>query len=101
MLERCADDARVACMQVRTYNTDSSAHRHTVCRSDLAPDYADLGATDGLVCAVHIGDPLAQVPVRVLGVADALKSEQAHVGVGVALAALVADVSGLDVDCCN
>lgn len=70
----------------------------TVCGSNLAPDYAEVAAAHRLVCTVHESDPLTKIPVRLLGIADALESEQTDVGVGVALAALVADVPALHVD---
>jgi hypothetical protein len=48
---------------------------------------------------VHEGDALAQVELGGLGAVDAFEGEEADVGVGVALAALVAEVAGFDVDC--
>ena len=60
---------------------------------NLAPDNADLGAPDLLLAAVDIGDALAVVESGGLGVVDTLNLDQAGVGVGVALASLVAEVT--------
>ena len=65
--------------------------------ADLAPDHTDwvrLAAAD----AVDVGDTLSEVPLRILCALDALELEQADVGVGVALATLVANVAALNVD---
>ena len=69
-----------------------------MCPADLAPDHARtiLFATCD---AVDVRDALAEVPLRVLRVVDTFKREEAHVGVRVAFAALVADMSGFDLYC--
>ena len=69
-----------------------------MCPADLAPDHARtiLFATCD---AVDVRDALAEVPLRVLRVVDTFKREEAHVGVRVAFAALVADMAGFDVYC--
>lgn len=69
-----------------------------MCPADLAPDHARtiLFATCN---AVDVRDALAEVPLRVLRVVDTFKREEAHVGVRVAFAALVADMAGFDVYC--
>lgn len=59
----------------------------------LAPDDADLGAADLLRGAVDESDALAVVEGGVGGVLDTLDLDQAGVGVGVALATLVAKVA--------
>jgi len=79
--ELSADDTRVA-----------------VNASDLAPHDSDLGATDLLRGAVDEGDLLSEVEAAGLGVVDTLNLDQAGVGVGVALASLVAEVTSLDVE---
>ena len=48
---------------------------------------------------IHKRDALSEVELRGFGGVDALEGEEADVGVGVALAALVAEVAGFDVDC--
>jgi hypothetical protein len=65
----------------------------TVNASDLAPHDSDLGATDFLGGAVDEGDLLSEVEAAGLGVVDTLDLDQAGVGVGVALASLVAEVT--------
>ena len=62
---------------------------HTVCSSNLAPDDANLGAADLLLCAVDICDTLSEVERSGLGVVDALNQDERGVWVGVALATLV------------
>ena len=64
----------------------------TVNASDLAPHDSDLGATDLLRGAVDEGDLLSEVEAAGLGVVDTLNLDQAGVGVGVALAALIRKV---------
>jgi hypothetical protein len=64
---------------------------------DLAPDHADLGAADLPLCAVDIGDLLAEVEVGALGVIDTLNLDEAG-GRGLNVArTLVAQVTTLDV----
>lgn len=70
----------------------------TVGCADLAPDDTAIGSAGGVRCAVHEGYAFAQVPGCVLGVGDALKGEQADVGVGVAFSALVTDMAAFDVN---
>lgn len=65
---------------------------------DLAPHDSDLGAADLLRGAVDEGDLLSEVEGGGLGVVDTLNLDQAGVGVGVALASLVAEVTSLDVE---
>lgn len=60
---------------------------------DLAPDDSDLAAADLLGCAVDEGDLLAAVEAGGLGVVDTLNLDQRGVGVGAALASLVAEVT--------
>lgn len=60
---------------------------------DLAPHDSDLGAADLLGGAVDKGDLLSEVEAGGLGVVDTLNLDQAGVGVGVALASLVAEVT--------
>lgn len=60
---------------------------------DLAPHDSDLGAADLLGSAVDESDLLAEVEAGGLGVVDTLNLDQAGVGVGVALASLVAEVT--------
>jgi hypothetical protein len=60
---------------------------------DLAPHDSDLGATDLLRGAVDEGDLLSEVEAAGLGVVDTLNLDQTGVGVGVALASLVAEVT--------
>lgn len=60
---------------------------------DLAPHDSDLGAADLLGGAVNEGDLLSEVEAGGLGVVDTLNLDQAGVGVGVALASLVAEVT--------
>lgn len=38
-----------------------SARAHTVCPSDFAPDDSQVAASNGLLCAVDVGDFLAEV----------------------------------------
>lgn len=64
---------------------------------DLAPDHADLGASDLLLALVDIRDLLAEVEVGSVGVIDALDLDQARLGVGCVSVALVAQVTTLDV----
>lgn len=64
---------------------------------DLAPDHADLGATDLLLATVDIGDLLAKVEVGGGGVIDALDLDQACLGVGDVATTLIAQVASLDV----
>ena len=45
--------------------------RVAVCAGDLAPDDSELAASDLLLCAVDVGDLLAQVEICCLGGADA------------------------------
>lgn len=54
---------------------------------DLAPDDADLGATDGALGAVDVGYALAGIPLCGLGAIDTLELEERGSGVGVALSA--------------
>lgn len=61
--------------------------------SDLAPHDSNLGAADFLGGAVDEGDLLSEVEAAGLGVVDTLNLNQAGVGVGVALASLVAEVT--------
>ena len=71
-----------------------------MCPADLAPDHTRtffFAAGN----AVDICDALAEIPLRVLRAVDAFKREEAHVGVCVAFAALVADMAGFDVYCTN
>jgi hypothetical protein len=49
--------------------------------------------------AVHVRDTFAEIPLRVLRTVNAFESEEAHVGVRVAFAALVANMAGFDVYC--
>jgi len=73
-------------------------HGRTVCPANLAPnDSRSLGLAAG--SAVNVCDALSKVPLRIFIAVDALKREEADVGVRVAFAALVADVAALDVDC--
>jgi hypothetical protein len=65
----------------------------TVNAGDLAPHDSDLGATDLLRGAVDEGDLLSEVEAAGLGVVDTLNLDQTGVGVGVALASLVAEVT--------
>ena len=65
----------------------------TVSAGDLAPHDSDLGAADFLGGAVDEGDLLSEVEAGGLGVVDTLNLDQAGVGVGVALASLVAEVT--------
>lgn len=60
---------------------------------DLAPHDSDLGAADLLGGTVNEGDLLSEVEAGGLGVVDTLNLDQAGVGVGVALASLVAEVT--------
>jgi hypothetical protein len=60
---------------------------------NLAPHDSDLGAADLLGGAVDEGDLLAAVEGGGLGVVDTLNLDQAGVGVGVALASLVAEMT--------
>jgi hypothetical protein len=71
-----------------------------MCSADLAPDHARTGFF-AAGNAVNVCDALAEVPLRVLCAVDAFEREEAHVGVGVAFAALVADMAGFDVYCNN
>jgi hypothetical protein len=64
---------------------------------NLAPDHADLGATDFLLAAIDIGDLLSEVEVGSVGVVDALDLDKARLGVSRVPAALVAEVATLDV----
>lgn len=59
---------------------------------DLAPDDADVGATDRALGAVHVGNALTAVPLCGLGAVDTLKLEKRSTGSGVALSPLVGDV---------
>ena len=70
----------------------------TMCSANLAPDHArtSLFAAAG---AVYVRDALAEIPLRVLCAVDAFEREEAHVGVRVAFAALVADMAGFDIYC--
>ena len=65
---------------------------HTVCPGDLAPDDADLGASDLLLAAVDVCDPLAQVEGCALWLVNTLDLDERCVWVGVALATLVRKV---------
>lgn len=65
----------------------------TVSAGDLAPHDSDLGAADLLRGAVDEGDLLSEVEGGGLRVVDTLNLDQAGVGVGVALASLVAEVT--------
>ena len=65
----------------------------TVSAGDLAPHDSDLGTADLLGGAVDEGDFLSEVEAGGLGVVDTLNLDQAGVGVGVALASLVAEVT--------
>ena len=47
---------------------------HTVCPCDLAPDCADLGASDLLVAAVDESHPLAKIET-ILGVSEGVGGE--------------------------
>jgi hypothetical protein len=71
-----------------------------MCSANLAPDHArtSLFAAAG---TVDIRDALAEIPLRVLRAIDAFEREEAHVGVRVAFAALVADMAGFDIYCTN
>ena len=65
-----------------------------MCPADLAPDHTRtffFAAGN----AVDICDALAEIPLRVLRAVDAFERKEAHVGVCVAFAALVAGL----VDC--
>lgn len=64
----------------------------TVRAGDLAPDDADLGATDRSLSAVDVRNALTGVPLCGLGAVDTLELEEGGAGVGVALAPLVGDV---------
>lgn len=64
---------------------------------DLAPDHADLGATNLLLAAVDIGDALAEVEVGSSSVINALDLDQAGLGVGGVTATLIAQVATLDI----
>jgi hypothetical protein len=64
---------------------------------DLAPDHADLGATDLLLGAVDVGDLLALVEASGVGVVDALNLDERGAGLGGVTRALVAQVTSLDV----
>lgn len=66
--------------------------------SDLAPDDANLGAPDCLLCAVDVGYPFTSIPLCRCRVVDALEFEEGCAGSGVSLAALVGNVLALDVD---
>lgn len=66
--------------------------------SDLAPDDADLRATDLLLRTVNERDLLSEIELSLRGVGDALNLDQRGVGVVVPLAPLVGDVAGLDVE---
>ena len=70
-------------------------------RPYLPPDNAHLRSPHRLGSAIHERRPLSQIPLRLIGVADAVEREQAHIRVRVALATLVADVTGFDIDYCN
>jgi hypothetical protein len=71
--------------------------RVAVRTSDLAPDHADLGATDLLLSPVDIRHLLAKVEVGSGGVIDALDLDQARLRVGSVPATLVAEVATLDI----
>lgn len=75
----------------------SWVHARTMRLPDLAPDNPDLRSTDLLGRAIHKCDALSKVPLCVCGCVDALKSEQADVGVGIALPSLVAEVLALHI----
>lgn len=64
-----------------------------MCPRHFAPDHPDLRAPDLPLAPVDVRDALAQVEAGGLGVLDALDLDQAGVGVGVALAALVGEVA--------
>jgi hypothetical protein len=71
--------------------------RVSVWAGDLAPDHADLGATDLLLAAVDEGNLLAEVEVGSIGAVNTLDLDQAGAG-GLNMArALVAQVATLDV----
>jgi hypothetical protein len=69
-----------------------------MCSANLAPDDArtSLFAAAG---TVDVRDALSEIPLRVLRAVNAFEREEAHVGVRVAFAALVADMAGFDVYC--
>ena len=64
----------------------------TVRAGDLAPNDADLGATDRSLGAVDVGNALTGVPLCGVGAVDTLELEKRGTGGGVALAPLVGDV---------
>lgn len=64
---------------------------------NLAPDYPDLGTTLLLLCFVDIGDLLAKVEVRRIGIINALDLDQARLGGSVPSTTLIAQVATLDV----
>lgn len=64
---------------------------------DLAPDHADLGASDLLLAAVDVGNLLAEVEVGGVGGINALDLYQAGARSGNMARALVAQVATLDV----
>lgn len=64
---------------------------------DLAPDHADLGSADLLLALVDERDLLAEVEVSSVGVIDALDLDQARLRVRSVSAALVTQVTSLDV----
>lgn len=83
---------------VRIDNAGPGLAQLTVSLPDLAPDNAVLGSTDFGLGAVHECDALAQVELGLLRSGDTLQREKAHIGVGGALAALVAKVLALNVN---
>merc|ERR1719401_1638063 len=65
--------------------------RVTVGATDLAPDDTELGVLHLLLGLVHVSNPLAEVPPRVLLRADPIDLDQRARGVAVGLASLVAE----------
>lgn len=66
--------------------------------SNLAPDHPDVGTPNLALGPVDESDLLAEVEVGSLGVVNTVDLDQTGVGVDLALGALVAQVTSLDVE---
>lgn len=71
--------------------------RVAVRAGDLAPDHADLGATDLLLAAVDESNTLAKVEVGTGDIVNTLNLDEGGTGTGDVTRALVAQVTSLDV----
>lgn len=67
--------------------------RLTMCPRNFSPYHSYLAPPNLPLPAVDVCDPLPQVEAGVFGVVDAFDLDEGGVGVGVAFAALVGDVS--------